>query len=64
MKQDDHWTKVGHEPCPAPALPATEALPEVIASILAISHINRFSHIVMDGSPVSSDPRLQVGQRD
>lgn len=30
-----------------------EALPEVIASILAISHINRFSHIVMDGSPVS-----------
>lgn len=28
------------------------ALPEVVASILAISHINRFSHIVMDGSPV------------
>ena len=39
---------------PAPPLPfAQEALPEVIGSILAISHINRFSHIVMDGSPVS-----------
>ncbi|MHC4925215.1 MAG: carboxymuconolactone decarboxylase family protein [Planctomycetota bacterium] len=39
---------------PVPPLPfAREALPEVIGSILAISHINRFSHIVMDGSPVS-----------
>ena len=38
----------------APALPFPRAaLPELIASILAISHINRFSHIVMDGSPVS-----------
>jgi hypothetical protein len=24
----------------------------VIASLLAMSHINRFSHVVMDGSPV------------
>jgi hypothetical protein len=30
-----------------------KTLPEVIGSILAISHINRFSHIVMDGSPVN-----------
>lgn len=37
------------EPQPFPM----EALPEVIGSILSISHINRFSHIVMDGSPVS-----------
>jgi hypothetical protein len=39
----------GDLPLPFPE----EALPEVIASILAISHINRFSHIVMDGSPVN-----------
>ena len=38
-----------------PPLPFPRAaLPEVIAAILSISHINRFSHIVMDGSPVSS----------
>jgi len=50
------WVKeilAGSE-CEISSLPfPREALPEVIASILAISHINRFSHIVMDGSPVS-----------
>ena len=39
----------GRRPLPFPK----KALPEVIAAILAISHINRFSHIVMDGSPVN-----------
>lgn len=50
------WTKEvisreegGDLPLPFPR----EGLPEVIAAILAISHINRFSHIVMDGSPVN-----------
>ena len=41
-------------------LPFPEAgLPEVLASILAISHINRFSHIVMDGSPVSGSRTMK-----
>jgi hypothetical protein len=30
-----------------------EELPEAIGSIMAMSHINRFSHVVMDGSPVN-----------
>jgi len=33
---------------------ATEQLPEVIGSLLAMSHINRFSHVVMGGSPVNA----------
>jgi len=38
---------------PLPAAPFTAAqLPEVIGSIMAMSDINRFSHIVMAGSPV------------
>ncbi|MBZ2169036.1 carboxymuconolactone decarboxylase family protein [Marinobacter sp. F4216] len=36
-----------------PPLPfSTQQLPEVIASIMAMSDINRFSHVVMAGSPV------------
>ena len=31
-----------------------DELPEVIGSIMAMSHINRFSHVVMDGSPVKA----------
>ena len=49
------WTKAMVTDPKAVDMPlpfAPEALPEVIASIMAISHINRFSHIVMDGSPV------------
>ena len=34
-------------------------LPEVLASMMAMADINRFSHIVMDGSPVSLPGRLQ-----
>jgi hypothetical protein len=33
---------------------AADQLPEVIGSLLAMSHINRFSHVVMDGSPVKA----------
>jgi AhpD family alkylhydroperoxidase len=36
-----------------------EQLPEVIGSLLAMSHINRFSHVVMGGSPVSAPLGLQ-----
>jgi hypothetical protein len=31
-----------------------EALPEAIGALFAMSHINRFSHVVMDGSPVTA----------
>ena len=31
-----------------------EQLPEVIGSLLAMSHINRFSHVVMAGSPLKA----------
>src|SRR5215471_315680 len=36
-----------------------EELPEVIAALMAMSDINRFSHVVMDGSPVSAPLGLQ-----
>lgn len=29
-------------------------LPEAIGSLMAMSHINRFSHVIMDGSPVNA----------
>ena len=35
-------------------------LPEVIGSLMALSDINRFSHIVMDGSPVNAPFGLQA----
>ncbi|MGC2194360.1 MAG: hypothetical protein WA628_06770 [Terriglobales bacterium] len=35
---------------------AAEELPEAIAAVMAMSDINRFSHVVMDGSPVSAPP--------
>jgi len=34
-------------------------LPEAIGSVMAMSHINRFSHVVMDGSPVEAPFGLQ-----
>jgi hypothetical protein len=37
----------------------SEELPEAIGSLLAMSHINRFSHVVMDGSPVNAPFGLQ-----
>ena len=33
---------------------SADQLPEVIGSLLAMSHINRVSHVLMDGSPVSA----------
>lgn len=42
------------------AVPFTaEELPEAIAALMAMSDINRFSHVVMDGSPVSAPFGLQ-----
>jgi len=43
-----------------PLTPFTaEELPEAIAALMAMSDINRFSHVVMDGSPVSAPFGLQ-----
>jgi len=36
-----------------------EELPEAIVALMAMSDINRFSHVVMDGSPVSAPLGLQ-----
>ncbi len=44
-----------HPPAPFTA----EELPEAIAALMAMSDINRFSHVVMDGSPVSATFGLQ-----
>lgn len=61
----DILTKPGAEDLPLPF--SRRALPEVVAAILSISHINRFSHIVMDGSPVKpvlgSDQIKKLGLR-
>ena len=42
-------------PCPFTA----EELPEVLGSLMAMADINRFSHVVMDGSPVKLPFGLQ-----
>jgi hypothetical protein len=42
-----------------PAPFTAEELPEAIGSLLAMSHINRFSHVAMDGSPVTAPLGLQ-----
>jgi len=36
-----------------------EELPEAIAALMAMSDINRFSHVVMDGSPMSAPLGIQ-----
>ena len=46
-------TTPGHAP-PSSTPFSKEQIPEVIGSIMAMSDINRFSHIVMDGSPVNA----------
>jgi len=38
---------------------SAEELPEATAALMAMSDINRFSHVVMDGSPVSAPLGLQ-----
>lgn len=56
------WTRAagtaGPEGVPEPPF-TPEELPEAIGSLLAMSHINRVSHVVMDGSPVTAPPGLQ-----
>lgn len=56
------WVKAvvtpGHLP-PASTPFTAEELPEVIGSIMAMGDVNRFSHIVMDGSPVNAPFGLQ-----
>ena len=42
-------------PCPFTA----EELPEVLGSIMAMADINRYSHVVMDGSPVNPPGKLK-----
>src|SRR5262249_29387950 len=42
-----------------PAPFTAEELPEAIAALMAMSDINRFSHVVMDGSPVSAPMGLK-----
>ena len=44
-----------HPPAPFTA----EELPEAIAALMAMSDINRFSHVVMDGSPVTAPLGMQ-----
>ena len=44
-----------HPPAPFTA----EELPEAIAALMAMSDINRFSHVLMDGSPVSAPLGMQ-----
>ncbi len=57
------WTRAagtaGPQEIPEPPF-APEQLPEAIGALLAMSHINRFSHIVMDGSPVTAPLGLQA----
>lgn len=47
--------QTSHPPVPFSA----EALPEAIGALTAMSDINRFSHVVMDGSPVTAPMGLQ-----
>jgi hypothetical protein len=51
------WVEAVTAPGPRkiPPLPfSPDALPEVLASMLGMADINRFSHVVMDGSPVDA----------
>lgn len=51
------WVKAVATPgaTPPKTIPFSKAqLPEAIGSLMAMSDINRFSHIVMDGSPVNA----------
>lgn len=43
-----------------PAMPfSADELPEAVAALMAMSDINRFSHVVMDGSPVTAPLGMQ-----
>lgn len=63
LHQRLEWVKaiVGSCDAPIPHTPFNKAqLPEVIATIMAMSDINRYSHVVMDGSPVKVPFGLQA----
>ncbi len=56
------WVRCVASPGPhtfSPAPFTAAELPEAIAALMAMSDINRFSHVVMDGSPVSAPLGLQ-----
>jgi hypothetical protein len=62
LRERLEWVKAVATPgsqSPANTPFTAEQLPEVIGSLLAMSHINRFSHVVMDGSPVMAPLGLQ-----
>jgi len=57
LRERLEWVKAVATPGsrPSAGTPFTaEQLPEAIGSLLAMSHINRFSHVVMAGSPVKA----------
>jgi AhpD family alkylhydroperoxidase len=57
------WVKSIATPGTKPEMPVpftAEEMPEAIAALMAMSDINRFSHVVMDGSPVSAPLGLQA----
>jgi len=57
LRERLEWVKAVATPgsqIPAHTPFTAEQLPEVIGSLLAMSHINRFSHVVMGGSPVNA----------
>src|SRR5262245_45150855 len=62
LRQRLTWVKSISTPGSKMDMPApftAEELPEAIAALMAMSDINRFSHVVMDGSPVSAPLGLQ-----
>jgi AhpD family alkylhydroperoxidase len=62
MRERLAWVKGVTTPGAEPParLPFTAAqMPEVLGSLLAMSHINRVSHVLMDGSPVVAPFRLK-----
>jgi len=62
LRQRLNWVKSIATPGAKMDLPvpfSAEELPEAIAALMAMSDINRFSHVVMDGSPVSAPLGLQ-----
>ena len=62
LKERLLWVRAVATPgaTPPKAIPFTaDQIPEVIGSLMALSDINRFSHVVMNGSPVKVPPGMQ-----
>jgi len=63
LRERLRWVKKIATPGIQPETPVpftADELPEAIASLMAMSDINRFSHVVMDGSPVSAPLGLRA----